>query len=164
MIHLLVMMFARSGVTLAASARARMAIDAFSHAFTSRATLWLMMFMLIRNCAAVPSCLHCNGNVPGCGGTDTCPLVSGPKDNATALAATVTTLVVSATPYETPAQRDTVVVRAQARARDRGDGGRVEVELPDDLVVGVSDVYGERYVLGAGWQTEHMPIGKTSHI
>ena len=41
-------------------------------------------------------CVHCLGNVPGCGGSDSCPLMTGVTDNAAALAASASTLVVVA--------------------------------------------------------------------
>lgn len=58
--------------------------------------LWLGMILMacmhFRLVSAV--CLHCLGNVAGCTGTATCPLVAGVSDNASALVGAASTLVV----------------------------------------------------------------------
>jgi hypothetical protein len=39
------------------------------------------------------TCLHCNGNIPGCTGTDHCPLVEGVAENVMALTAGAATVM-----------------------------------------------------------------------
>ena len=60
---------------------------------TTLVMLWLLVLL-----AQVPGvgsvCVHCHGNVPGCTGTASCPLMTGVKDNAAALVATTGSLVI----------------------------------------------------------------------
>jgi len=56
--------------------------------FPSFGALFFFLTFILSEMRVYAACLHCGGNAPGCGGTDTCPLVVDPIENAKALVAT----------------------------------------------------------------------------
>ena len=56
--------------------------------FPSFGALFFFFAFILSETRVSAACLHCGGNAPGCAGTDTCPLVVDPVENAKALVAT----------------------------------------------------------------------------
>ena len=56
--------------------------------FSSFGALFFFFAFNLSGMRVSGTCLHCGGNAPGCTGTDTCPLIVDPVENAKALVAT----------------------------------------------------------------------------
>ena len=105
--------------------------------------LWLVVLIVAIRPVGAVDCVHCHGNVPGCTGSTTCPLMTGVRDNAAALAATATSLVVVSKLLPTKILRalprtvlDTIKAMVQATPGAFDFSGKEVAEVFDAVVHG----------------------------